>query len=250
MILLTASPTDEGLKDTLGPWYGIFQKRAQQHDVEEDLITKRGSQGEVRLEIDDQDRKIAVKTIYYGDRKDVDKVIQDFKRESQSLESLRHPSIIRILGHADDPEKRQAVLRMDWASCNLSETGSADLRDIIALRDHRCEEDQTPSNLPESFLWHVFFHLGSALALCHHGIAIRTTRILEQVDSKSSLKQLDPDPPEELLTIAEHTPQVFWTTQQVSFFKKPNHEPVVHRDIKPSNGNLSSHFAAGITSVD
>jgi serine/threonine protein kinase len=177
-------------------------------------------------------------------------VIQDFKRESQSLESLRHPSIIRILGHADDPEKRQAVLRMDWASCKLSETGSADLRDIIALRDNRCGGNKAPSYLPEAFLWHVLFHLGSALALCHHGIAIQTTQIREQVDSKNSLRQLDPDPPTELLTIAEQTPQVFWTTQQISFFKKPSHEPIVHRDIKPSNGKLYSHFAAVIALSD
>jgi hypothetical protein len=37
-------------------YVGIFQKRAQQQDLVEDLITKRGSQGEVRLEIDDRDR--------------------------------------------------------------------------------------------------------------------------------------------------------------------------------------------------
>jgi serine/threonine protein kinase len=178
------------------------------------------------------EKKIAVKTIYYTNSKNADKVIQDFQRECESLQSLPHPSIVRFLGFSHHPDMRQAVLRMEWAAFELSESGRADLGDIISSYDDK----RSYRYLPEIFLWHVLFHLGAALALCHHGIELKRTQVPARVNSEDVLLQLIPNPSNELISLASKNTQVTWSTEQIEFSIKDSHETIVHRDIKPSNG--------------
>jgi serine/threonine protein kinase len=178
------------------------------------------------------EKKIAVKTIYYNNSKNADKVIQDFERECESLQSLPHPSIVRFLDFGHNPNMRQAVLRMEWAAFELSESGRADLGDIISSYEHK----KSHHYLPEMFLWHVLFHLGAALALCHHGIELNRTQIPARVNSEDVLRQLIPNLSNELISLARENTQVTWTTEQIAFSIKDSHEPIIHRDIKPSNG--------------
>jgi len=135
---------------------------------------------------------------------------------------------------------RTAVLQMEWAASELSQYGRADLADIISSRDGQHRKDKMFHHyLPEIFLWHVLFHLGAALALCHHGIKLNRTQLPARVNSEDVLSQLIPNPSNQLTSLARENSQVTWKTEQIEFsIEDDSHDQkcIVHRDIKPSNG--------------
>ena len=188
-------------------------------------------------------KESALKIIDYSNRTNVTKAIQDFEREYQSLQLLHHPSIVRFLGFDHDPNKKRAYLRMEWAASELSSDSdkAINLGDIICDRQGPHSQG-VRSYLPESFIWHVLFHLGAALALCHHGIELHRRPVFEQVNSEHVVSQLLEDWPErfkplsnQLNSTARRNPRVTWTAERITFSVKDNHEPIVHRDIKPTN---------------
>jgi serine/threonine protein kinase len=77
----------------------------------------------------------AVKVIDYSDSKDQEKAIVDLKREYHNLESLDHPSIVRFLGFTHNELAKQAIIQMEWAATELSESpagcAALDLADLI-----------------------------------------------------------------------------------------------------------------------
>ena len=177
-----------------------------------------------------------MKVFDYGGWADIDvaKTIQNLEREYQSLSNLSHPSIVRFLGFEHHPKQQKAYIKMEWATSVLAETGEAiDLGDLIRHHDGR-ENEGTRSYLPESFIWHVLFHVSAALALCHHGIQLHRKRVLERADSAYILSRLI-DPPQRLRELARNHPNVAWQTERIIFSLHATHEPIVHRDIKPSN---------------
>lgn len=165
----------------------------------------------------------------------------DFGREYRSLKSLSHPSIIRFIDFQHIPNASLAYLRMEWASTNLSESGSAiDLNDIIC--HHYGNQSEKPkSYLSEQFIWHVLFHLGSALALCHHGIELLRDMQTERIDCAEVLTNLFPHPSVDSSKLFAQKNIVHCTTERIWFSLRPVHEPILHRDIKPRNGE-SSHL--------
>ena len=174
--------------------------------------------------------------INYGGRADIDvaKAIQNLEREYQSLRDLSHPSIVRFLGFEHHPQQQKAYIKMEWATSVLAETGEAiDLGDLICHHDGR-ENKGVRAYLPESFIWHVLFHVSAALALCHHGIELHRKILFETADSTYILSRLI-DPPQRLRELARNHPHVAWQTERITFSLHGTHEPIVHRDIKPSN---------------
>jgi serine/threonine protein kinase len=180
-----------------------------------------------------------MKVFDYNGRPDVATAIKELEREYQSLKSLSHPSIIRFVDFDHIPSNNVAYLRMQWASTELSDggpDGAVDLGDIICHHDgmHRHKK----SFLPESFIWHVLFHLGAALSLCHYGIEIQRKNITKKADSSTVLYRLTKTPPRDLLDLALQHPEITWITERITFSIKDPHIPIIHRDIKPRNGML------------
>jgi serine/threonine protein kinase len=103
----------------------------------------------------------------------------------------------------------------------------------------RTRSHQSDRLLPETFIWHVLFHLTAALALCHHGLELHRKFASEEVDSRETLFKLLNDPPQSLITLASRHPKVAWRTEYMTFSMKPTHEAIVHRDVKPRNGKFS-----------
>lgn len=201
-------------------------------------------------------KETALKIIDYSNRTNVTKAIKDFEREYQSLQLLHHPSIVQFLGFDHDPKNKKAYLRMEWAASELASDpgGAVDLGDIICDREGPYSQGLR-SYLPESFIWHVLFHLGAALALCHHGIELHRRPIFEHADSEHVVSQLLEDPLEQsnplshqLISTARRNPRVAWMAERITFSVKDNHGPIIHRDIKPRNSESSFALQISVSS--
>ena len=156
-----------------------------------------------------QRQKIALKVFDYTDRPDVARIIKDFQREYQSLRDLSHPSIVKFIAFDHIPNEHRAYLRMQWASTELSVNrpdGALDLGDIICHHDGM--HGYGKSFLPESFIWHILFHLSATLSLCHHGVEIQRKKITQKTDTRAVLTRLTKTSPRDLLDIALKNPEI------------------------------------------
>lgn len=133
---------------------------------------------------------------------------------------------------------------MEWASTTLSDSGLAvDLGDIICHHDGK-HSQRPKSYIAEEFVWHVLFHLGAALALCHHGVELLRESQTEHIDCAEVLSKLVQRPPLELQHLSKEHRRVSCTTERMWFSARPDHEPIIHRDIKPRNGGLDHPLAS------
>ncbi|SPJ80264.1 uncharacterized protein FTOL_08656 [Fusarium torulosum] len=198
---------------------------------------RKGGQGSVIGPLDYNGQKVAMKIFDYTDQPDVARTIRDFEREYQSLKALSHPSIIRFVAFDHVPAMNSAYLRMQWASTELSDNesgGAVDLGDIICHHDG-LHSQRRKSFLPETFIWHVLFHLSAALSLCHYGIKIQRKKIAEKTNAQTVLSRLIKNPPPDLRDLAAQHPKITWTTERITFLVNTSHESIIHRDIKPRN---------------
>ena len=177
----------------------------------------------------------------YTDRPDVKGAIKDFEREYQSLKVLTHPSIVRFIGFDHFPKDHKAYLRMAWASTELADIesgGAVDLGDVICHHDG-LHSDRSKSFLPETFIWHVLFHLSAALALCHNGVSVNQEKVQAETNTGTVLEKVTQSPPAHLRALAARQPKITWITEKVTFSVKSSHEVIIHRDIKPRNGRYT-----------
>jgi serine/threonine protein kinase len=155
------------------------------------------------------------------------------------LRALSRPSIVKLIAFDHKPHTNTAYLRMEWASTELSNSGSdgaVDLGDIIC--NHDGAHGRPKKFLPESFIWHVLFHMSAALSLCHYGIDIKRKKITEKADSELILNRLVKTPPRDLVSLARSNPRVTWLTESIIFSIRGSHDAIIHRDIKPLNSML------------
>lgn len=170
------------------------------------------------------------------------KEIENFQREYQSLKDLTHPSIIRYIDFQHEPSVKHALLYMEWVSTKLATSpGSTDSDSAIDLGDvisHHSSDvsGSKKSYIAEAFIWHVLFHLGAALSLCHHGIELNRELSTEHITSAEILAKLGDNPPGNLRQLANKHSSLTWSTERVRFSVRANHRVVLHRDIKPKNG--------------
>jgi serine/threonine protein kinase len=92
------------------------------------------------------------------------------------------------------------------------------------------------SLLPESFIWHVLFHLSAALARCHHGLGLRRESFREQFEAGVIIDRLRRDMGFDAPSKFDSaTTRIRWQAERLSFYCVEPFEPVIHRDIKPRN---------------
>jgi hypothetical protein len=85
---------------------------------------------------------------------------------------------------------------MQWASTELNASqfgGALNLEDIICHHDGE-HSGRPKSLLPEAFIWHILFHLSAALSLCHYGIDLKSTKSMEELDTRAVLNRLTKNP--------------------------------------------------------
>jgi serine/threonine protein kinase len=95
------------------------------------------------------------------------------------------------------------------------------------------------ARLPESFIWHILFHLSAAFARCHHDLGLNVEHYQEGFESSEVRARLRSVYFFDALSNFRHSPNmVAWQSEQLSFFLEALFEPIVHRDIKPSNSEI------------
>ena len=85
-------------------------------------------------------------------------------REIYFLKSLEHPNIIKFIDAFIANNPKEASVYVEY--CNRG-----NLLDLVKnYRKHNRLYPDRPVKIPESFIWHVFASLASALQYIHHGI--------------------------------------------------------------------------------